>query len=269
MMLSRITSINRYNEILTCYKRKDGKNNDYLQRDIENLIATGLISEYCDESNAYLFVKKTIGYRLYYYLNDFTQIPDFNDVQDVVVEILYRGEEFYPTREIEFFRQSGFNINLIRDQYSGVYKDFSDINTTCCGFTVSYAETVADVKAACELFNATFDVLSGDYISEDEYNGLLASDSIFIAKDSDGNFLGALHQSFAGKVAVLSHIAVNPSARGRYIGKALLDKFIDANKAEGNGRFQLWVQQQNEAAVNMYRKKGFKYAAKSTISLIK
>ena len=34
-------------------------------------------------------------------------------------------------------------------------------------------------------------------------------------------------------------------------------------------RYSLWVQQKNEAAVKMYQSIGYKYAGKSTISLLK
>ena len=34
-------------------------------------------------------------------------------------------------------------------------------------------------------------------------------------------------------------------------------------------RFSLWVQQQNQTAINMYQKKGFRYVNKSTISMLK
>ena len=61
-------------------------------------------------------------------------------------------------------------------------------------------------------------------------------------------------------------------ARGKGVGKALVDAFVERNKNPEKmekTRYQLWVQRQNEAAVKMYQNKGFKYINKSTISLIK
>lgn len=40
----------------------------------------------------FFFVKKDVGMRMYYYINDVTEVVDFNHYQDVVVEILFRGE---------------------------------------------------------------------------------------------------------------------------------------------------------------------------------
>ena len=81
--------------------------------------------------------------------------------------------------------------------------------------------------------------------------------------------IGALHQTFTGKTACISHVAVIPEGRGRHVGQVLLDTFIEKNMENEKHRYMLWVQHQNTVAVSMYQKKGFKYTFKSTISLIK
>ena len=43
------------------YYSKNGVSNDYLQRDAETLIKKGELLECCEENNAYLLVKKTVG----------------------------------------------------------------------------------------------------------------------------------------------------------------------------------------------------------------
>jgi len=48
-----------------------------------------------------------------------------------------------------------------------------------------------------------------------------------------------------------------------------VESFIEQNMESEKTRYQLWVQRQNEPAVNMYQSKGFKFINKSTISLIK
>ena len=119
------------------------------------------------------------------------------------------------------------------------------------------------------MFNDSFDHLSGDYISDDNYNDLLLNKQIIVAKDDNGVLLGALHQTLDKGVAWISHVAVIPEARGKHVGQALLDEFIEKNYTTEKQRYMFWVQQQNTVAVNMYEKKGFKYLNKSTISLIK
>ena len=44
---------------------------------------------------------------------------------------------------------------------------------------------------------------------------------------------------------------------------------VKENMNNNKVRFSLWVQQQNQTAINMYQKKGFRYVNKSTISMLK
>ena len=135
--------------------------------------------------------------------------------------------------------------------------------------TISFAENLKEVETACLLFNDTFDNLSGDFVSPSLYTKYLEDKQILIAKDSENNFLGALHQTIEKGVAWISHVAVLSEARGKHVGQALLNEFVQRNYTTEKQRYMFWVQKQNTVAVNMYEKKGFKYLNKSTISLIK
>lgn len=268
MTLKKIESYSRYLEIVERYGQKGCVTNDYIQREAESLIAEGKLFEMCCEKNAFLFVQKDTCKRLYYYLNDFCETVVFDD-DDFVVEILYRGEPFYPKEVVEYLQKCGFRTNLIRDQYSGMYKDLQT-GTIVENLKIDEAQTLEEVKQACELFNASFDHFSGDYIPEEEYSNLLEGKNILIAKDITTNsFLGALHQTIENRVAWISHVAVLSEARGRHIGLGLVEAFIKINHADDKSRYMLWVQHQNSAAVNMYQKLGFKYIGKSTLSMIK
>ena len=130
------------------------------------------------------------------------------------------------------------------------------------------AISLDEVEWACVLFNGTFDPYSGDFISREQYNGLLSAGQILVAADKTGNLLGALHQTVERNVAWISHVAVVPEARGHHVGQALLNAFVECNHTSDKSRYMLWVQQQNAAAVAMYKKKGFRYLNKSTLSLI-
>lgn len=266
--MKQLTDISEYNEIIKKYRKKGVLSNDYIQSDAPDLIIHGALYADCHEKNAFLFVKRDAGMRMYYYINDIEEHDDFSKYSDVVVEILFRGE--LPMEEVEYLSKCGFKLNLIRDQYAGTYgelsKNFAIIPNVC----VETAKTLEGVKQACELFNDSFDRLSGDFIPETDYCGLLHSGSILIAWDAKKHFLGALHQVKEKAVNIIGHMAVMSHARGRGVGKALLDAFIEKNKNLENPdktRYQLWVQRQNAAAVNMYSKEGFKPLNKSTLSL--
>ena len=269
MRVEKLSDIKQYQSIVERYRLSGCLSNDYLQARAEGLIADGRLFVDCHEHNAYLLEDKGNCYRMYYYLNDLTTL-DAVDVSDkpVVVEILYRGGDHFPVAERDYLLALGFEENLIRDQYAAVYKDLTTGENTCA-VVVRLACDLGEVTWACDLFNITFDPYSGDYIPEDEYPQLLDNGQILIAVDHQGVKLGALHQSVERNVAWISHVAVVAEARGKHVGQALADAFVERNHTSDKSRYMLWVQQQNEPAVSMYRKKGFKYLKKSTLSLIK
>lgn len=269
--MKQLTNISEYNEIVARYRQNGCLSNDYIQQEVADLIIRDVLFAECYNQNAFLFVKKNVGMRVYYYINDIEEMVDFRNYNDLVIEILFRGDA--PKEEIEYLSQCGFSVNLIRDQYAAMYKDLAENVSLAPGIVVDTAKTMQAVQMACELFNDSFDRLSGDFILESEYRNLLESESILVAWSEDkSSFLGALHQVKVGVVNVVGHIAVMKHARGKGVGKALIDAFVERNKnpeKTEKTRYQLWVQRQNEAAVKMYVNKGFKFLNKSTISLIK
>lgn len=269
--MKQVANISEYQAIVEKYGQKGVRSNDYIQKEAADLIAREILYADYYEKNAFLFVKKDVGMRVYYYINDLEELADFSQYKDLVTEILFRGE--LPQTEIEYFTKCGFRVNLVRDQYAGMYKDLALNVALVTGVVVELADNIEQVKTACELFNVSFDALSGDFIPESAYEGLLQTNSILIAWDVEKKTIyGALHQVKEGPVNVIGHVAVVKEARGHGAGKALVDTFVEWNKNTENTektRYQLWVQRQNEAAVKMYKNKGFKYINKSTISLIK
>lgn len=268
MKLNKVNEVSRYLEIINRYRQKGCLTNDYLRQEVDNLVASGLLYESCGANNAYLFVKKEECLRLYYYINDLQEKTDFSTNENLVVELVFRGNMGVPETEIEYLLKSGFHLNLRRDQYGASYKDL-DPPMLISGVNVRKAKTIDEVSLACNLFNQVFDHFSGDYISKEMEQSLFECGSMWIATDMIGKFAGALHQTIDNNIAWLSHVAVLEEFRGRGVGQALLDTFVYQNQQNDNGRYMLWVQSKNEPAVRLYQKKGFKYTNKSTISMIK
>lgn len=231
------------------------------------LILKGRLYEACTDSNAFLYTKEPACYRAYYYLNDLSEEAELPDA-DTVVEILYRGNQGMPEDEVIFLKNNGFVENLVRDQYTAIYKNI--IHTPYAeGIAASYAGSIKEVEDACLLFNDSFDKFSGDFIPSEEYGKLLENRNIIIAKDNDGKFLGAVHFSFAGKVSEFHHVAVRKDARGKGVGSTLLNAYINLSHENDFDRYSLWVQKRNTVAVKMYEQTGFRYCNKSTLSMIK
>lgn len=270
MMLKKVESFSRYQEIADLYKQRGCASNDYIQREAADLIAHDSLYEYCGEKNVFLLVKKDDFWRLFFYLNDFEEILTLEG-EVLETEILFRNNLGEPSDVVAYLERCGFKRHLVRDQFAGIYKDLLHdwVNDE---ILVQPAQTLAGVQCAFELFNQSFDKYSGDYVSPEVYERLLTTGSVLLAwnrYEGKSKFLGALHQTVENNVAWISHLAVMESARGRHVGQALLDAFVKLNMVTEKSRYMLWVQHENEAAVSMYEKKGFKYVGKSSLSMIK
>lgn len=270
MKLVKIKEYARYLEVVDRYGTRGCLTNDYIQRDAEDLINQGSLYECCGERNAFLFVKKDGFWRVYYYINDLTEyiIPDEGVLS---TEILFRSAFGFPEVQAMYLEGCGFARHLVRNQYSAFFTDMTP-SIKNDGINILPARTLMDMQLAFDLFNESFDKLTGDFVSPQSYSGLLASNDVLLAWNEDGansRFLGALHQTILGNIAWISHIAVRKEERGRHVARALLDASVEKCSSCGISRFMLWVQQQNETAIALYEKKGFKPNGKSSLSMIK
>lgn len=265
----RIESYSRYLDIVGQYARKGCFSNDYLQNEAADLVLNGSLYEMCGKENAFLLVNKGHFFRLYYYLNNLQEKLILKDMI-TTTEILFRSALGEPGDQIAYLEECGFHRHLIRDQYSAMYKDMALADLNDC-VVIRPARTLQDMQCAFDLFNASFDELTGDFIPSDRYAEIMAAGDVLVAldKESEKFFLGALHQTVSNNIAWVSHLAVIKEARGRHVGKALLNAYVENNKVNEKSRYSLWVQHQNVAAVALYSQKGFKHNGKSSLSMIK
>lgn len=77
-----------------------------------------------------------------------------------------------------------------------------------------------------------------------------------IAARQDGELLGFLRFGREKQVSVLWQIAVAPQGRGKGIGDALVRDWLALEK-QSAAKFQLWVREDNPAALKLYAKRGF------------
>lgn len=265
-MLVKINSFHQYEQLVDQYSRKGRLTNDYLQNEAADLIIHNQLFSVEGNDNAFLFVQKEGFYRMYYYINNTAEqllLPN----EELVTEILFRGDNT-PEDEVKFLENMGFSLHLVRDQY---FAKYSSLNHSAFneGLKIDIASNEDDVIWAIHLFNSSFDKWSGDYISEAKAKLLILENAILIAKDKNGNRLGALHFEIRQGVCWLNHVAVLAEARGHKVGQGLLESYIEQGHKDSESRYMLWVQRVNSVAVNMYRNKGFVPMNKSTLSMIR
>lgn len=266
--MTKVESVERYQEIVRQYNRKGCVANDYIQMEVASLIACGALYEQCEANNAFLFVRKSVGFRMYYYLNDFSSMPMLAN-ENYEVELLHRTMVGVPEREVAYLLRLGFSKAQLRVQLAGVCSKMTPSVGKYVGFEVGFARDEQEVGAAAELFNSLFDPLTGEHVSVDEYSRLLNERQIIVARDADGAFLGAAHVRKAGRVTELVHLAVVPAARRRGVGRALCDYMVERCKDDEKSRFVLFTQADNEKALSLYQGKGFVLTGKASRSMVR
>lgn len=264
----KIETYEQYIQLVDRYNRKGRFTNDYLQNEAADLIMHDSLFSLCGVENAVLLVQKDGFQRLYYYINNPDETIELPQREYVyVTEILFRGENA-PEAEVQWLERMGFRKNLVRDQYFAKYASLTP-SVLISGLKIETATTEDDALWAIRLFNASFDKWSGDYIPEAMAQLLIQENAILMAKDTEGNRLGALQFEIRQGACWLNHVAVVPEARGKKIGRGLTEAYIEQGHVDDNSRYMLWVQRQNVNAVAMYRNKGFAPMNKSTLSMIK
>lgn len=249
------------------FKKADTKSNCYLMGpEIENLVNEGRLLYVTDNINVFLLEDKGNCYRIHYMINSVDK--DFRVEADkpLMLEILFRGNDGLPEEIVGYWEKQGFHRNLVRKHLAAKYNDLHYASDRKELIHIANSEEEAEFSQS--LFNHSFDPYSGDYISRKEALELTKHGQILIAQN-DGKALGALHFYNVGKCAWIGHVAVCSDARGHGLGQALVSEFIRINHIDEKSRYALWVQEQNIAAVAMYERFGFKYAGKSSLSMIK
>ena len=263
---TKIETFEQYSQLVERYNRKGRITNDYLQNEAADLIIHNRLFAVCGQDNALLLLQKDGFFRLYYYINNIDELLLLLE-SELVTEILFRGENA-PEAEVQWLERMGFQKNLVRDQYFAKYASLTP-SMPINGLKIDVATTEEDALWAIKLFNASFDKWSGDYIHENMARLLLQENDILMAKDHEGNCLGALQLETIKGVTWLNHVAVVNEARGKGVGLGLVEAYIEHGHVDDNSRYMLWVQRQNKPAVGLYQKKGFTYMNKSTLSMIK
>lgn len=263
---TKIDTFEQYSQLVERYNRKGRITNDYLQNEAADLIIHDRLFAVCGQDNALMLVQKDGFFRLYYYINNIDEMMQSPD-GELVTEILFRGENA-PEAEVQWLERMGFRKNLVRDQYFAKYASMT-LPVLISGVKIETTTTLEDALWAIKLFNASFDKWSGDYIPETMAELLIQENAILMAKDFEGNRLGALQLETIKGVTWLNHVAVVYEARGEGVGLGLVEAYIERGHVDDNSRYMLWVQRQNMPAVRLYKKKGFTYMNKSTLSMIK
>lgn len=117
--------------------------------------------------------------------------------------------------------------------------------------------TTKDVEDVNDMISHIFDPLAEFLPTPAELQNLLRCGGILISKDSAGSILGFLVHEAIGNTSLLRYVAVASSERGKGLGGALISQYL--NDTANAVRHDLWVWEQNEAAIKHYSANGFTF----------
>ena len=217
-----------------------------------------------------ILVQRGTFFRLYYQTNKLKDIQSIEVNQAVVQEIIYRGPNFYPQEEVDAWKQRGFEVHMARDNYflnskglvSSDLKDSEDFSG------IKPIENEVDIQKADEMIRTYLDPYTGDILSMEKLSAFSANEDL-LGIYVENELAGVVQGEFKNKLYWLGHMVVDEAYRGQRLSTKLLKAYLLKGLSLNCRQFQLWVLQDNEPALGLYKKHGFKYLNRSTISLLK
>jgi GNAT superfamily N-acetyltransferase len=264
-----ITSIEILNEITSNYFLKKTITNNYLlPAAYLQLIDDKKIFFIVGNTNCLLFVEKNGFYRLFYYINNLSEILEVISNKPIVMEILFRGESHKQQGIFNYWEKCGFKKHLTRDNLVASFKQMTLPKEQLSGLKWKYANTELETIFTQKLLENSLDEYTGDRLSSEEVKSYVKNNNIICAY-WENELAGALQFEIKNNIVWLGHIAVSPKFRGKGIAKELVKVYIEVNKTTPSTRYQLWVINDNLSAVRLYNRFGFIYGNKSSASMLK
>ena len=268
--MQKIAKIAELESILEHYARKGAHTNNYLLMDSYiNLIKEQKVQYVQGKDNLVMLIDTNICYQVYYYINNISEAIPIQSSKPLMMEIVYRGIQQRPKNILDYWNYFGFQTHLTRDNLSLRYKDMlhNDPNSNH-NIQIKVATSDTEAEYATDLFRRDLDKYTGDQKNYEEILAYVFNGNVLCAYDS-GSLCGALQFEEKNNNIWLGHIAIDENYRGKGIANQLVSMYIEINKKSDETRYQLWVRQDNEPANRLYKRFGFMYAGKSTVSMIK
>lgn len=267
--MKAVSDINHLNEIVEKYFIRHTLTNSYVLIDeYKEYIQQQRLFYIANENNLILLIRKNGFYRLYYYINNINEHMLLDVSEPIVMEILYRGEKDVPHEAMKYWQNSGFKEHLTRDLMVASFQQLNMPSKVAEGVTLKHASTQEEITFTRDLLIKSLDAYTGDILTIEEVEQFAENKNIICAYCEDKP-AGALQFEIKNKVVWLGHIVVDSGYRGKGIANELVRKYITDNASQPNTRYHLWVIRNNEGAVHLYRKFGFKYGNRSTVSMLK
>ncbi|EKB49125.1 GNAT family N-acetyltransferase [Cecembia lonarensis] len=263
-----VLDIDFVDKVLADFFKKETLTNNYILREeYANLIESQALWYDQLGENIFFYVRKDGFFRLYYFINEPDIVYNLSYDEPIVLEILYRGEKYFPTIHQKYWSAASFKSHLTRDCY---FLKNTALNVEDLGLSleIKKGKSLEEIRYAKELIDSNLDRFTGDHLSMEEVATFAENGFLYLAY-FDGNPCGILQADFKNAVFWLGHVVVDMNYRGKGVANSLVNYYLKEGSALGCKQFQLWVIQDNTPAVNLYKKFGFTYLNKSSYSMLK
>ena len=264
-----VCSVETLIELIKQYSIKGTSTNNYqLPVTFGGPITSSHLYSATNNNNLFLLLKKGLYYKAFYYLNNLEAEAIQWPVLPVVLEILYRGKDNYPSSTITFWETQGFKKHLARDFMTATLQAPPEKPVADTNIKIVKASSESEAIFALDCMKTALDPFTGDQKTIKELSSAMADKNLYVA------YYGSLpagffRQEIRNEITYLGHLVVDDAFRGKGIAQQLVYRFLADSFKGTPSRYQLWVIKNNAGALNLYKKFGFLYAGKSTQSMLK
>jgi len=218
-------------------------------------------------NNAYIFYKKSNVYNLYFFVNDLSLYPILPSDLPTVIELVYLSNKELNSNLKKYLKNFLFNPLQIRNNMIVSFKNCVLPQYYDKKINIKFVDNSKEKQFVIHLFEKSLNPLTSNLLSEEQINELSDKQKLLCAYYND-ELAGAVHFDVRLNIVWLEHISVDAKFRGFGIAKFLMDFFMRITRLSDETRYQLWVVNNNNNAIKLYRSFGFIETRKRTMTLI-
>lgn len=258
--MDKVTSFEQYKEVIAKAKQSGFQltNCFFLAAETREKIEKGSLFFHVIENGLLLLDDLGDFYRCYYYLSGDKRPSKVRLSKNAVIELPFTGELADRQREqVRIINLMGFKLGRESGLMSLPSEKILDVNDRKAPVQSSFAMR-GDAAQIYALLYQTFDPLYAFLPSMAELENSIDHKMIFTIHDGE-KVSAFLNSRFEKRTAFINHIVVDRQFRGRGYGELLIKAYHEKYHRDV-ATFQHWVDLDNHAAINMYRKFGYKFS---------
>lgn len=190
-----------------------------------------------------------------------------DDEKSKLADVIY--SETNPVKEYagRVLEESGFTF--LCKAFHMTASDFETADSFVLKNHITFA-TEDMAENIVDMWRKIFDPAEVYIHTVEEVREKISNNQVVVSVDACGELMGAVTSDMDNTGnAMIRHVAVSEKARGRGLGRDLCSFYIQQREKIGFDRATLWVEDYREAALNLYKKLGFKHTGKEMLRYVK